>query len=216
MSKIKLTAKRAVTIAVKKHIADENWDELDTLMPQADKYNCAKSLRRVGWMGVGDYRLNGNRVAEAVEAYNRARIVFPTDRDILHRLFKSLDAVCEQFKQNFSRQDLRKLEEPIEMFVNIYELKGMGDTEPILQGRQILQKIRFLIYDAPWKKETPATHAVQHIYDALYTGMTTEEVRAEFARLMAPVFREIIDKENPDDAKPKKKKTKKTKKDDKK
>ena len=202
--------KKLITVAVKKHLLVDNWQEIDTLMVHADKYQLPAKLRLKGWLGVAEYRFKKDKLAEAIEAYNRARILDPANENILEKLFGTLDRIFERFKVEFSRQDLRKLEEPIEKIINYYKVNEKAKALPIEYGQLLLQKIRFQIYDAPWRLETPATYAVQQIYDALYTGMTIEEVRAEFARLMAPIFREIIDKEDSEEDKPKKKKTPKT------
>jgi len=42
---------------------------------------------------------------------------------------------------------------------------------------------------APSKRETPVTHHVVKIHSALYSNMTPEEVRAEFARINCSTLR---------------------------
>jgi hypothetical protein len=188
------SAKRTLTLAIKKHLDNENWPVLDELMAQADKYGCAKSLRKAGWISVGEYRLNSGRLIDAIVAYNQARIVDCFAEDTLIKLAFALNLIYKKHEDVFSRQDLRKFEQLIERFINFYEVNGMGRSKAIVQCRVLLKNIQFKIYDASWLIETPATHAINHIYDALYSDMTPQETWAELARIVAPSIRDIAEK----------------------
>jgi hypothetical protein len=81
---------------------------------------------------------------------------------------------------------------------------------PVADKYKIARSLRLkgwkhLVHSAPSREETPATHRVEYIYNALYGDMTIDEIRAKFARIMAPYFRQKLE----EDAKKKKRGSKK-------
>ena len=67
-------------------------------------------------------------------------------------------------------------------------------------------------YVAEEKIETPATFKVGQIHNAIYDDMTFEELQSEFARIIEPTVRDILEEKEKETKKKKDVKSKKGKK----
>jgi hypothetical protein len=131
----------------------------------------------------------------AIIAMNSARSLQPKDKPTLKRLVRQLGAFYEENESIFSREDLLLLQEPIVRIEAFHRLQQGRDEADLEVARNLIQRIRSKINNAPSKIESRVTHHVVRIESALYTSMTPEEVRAEFARIIAPTVREMLKKE---------------------
>jgi hypothetical protein len=197
--------KQVVTKVVKSDLETKNWQHLSAIMPVADKYRIARSLRLKGWKRLAGYYYENKKHIDAIVAFNKARQVALDDEHAIRGLFNSLIAVYDEQRENFSREDLVLLENQIDRIISFYTIHLPVEKEVIGDGEKLLTRIKVHLHSAPSKEETPATHRVEYIYNALYGDMTIEEIRAEFARIMAPYFREKLE----EDAKKKKRGSKK-------
>jgi hypothetical protein len=156
-------------------------------------------LRLKVWNLLATHHHDNNQHIEAVVAFNKARQVAYADERSIRGLFNSLSAVYDEARNNFSREDLVLLENQISRPISFYTIHLPVDKAIIREGENLLTKIQEHIQTATSKEKTPATHKIEYIYNALDGDMTIKEIQAEFARIMAPYFREILEE------KPKKK-----------
>ena len=99
----------------------------------------------------------------------------------------------------------------LQRLLEFYKLQKMWDSPPIEQGKQVYRRINYLRINAKSAVETPATARVDRIVKAFRENVTMEEVAADYARIMAPVFLELLAEDIDDERKEKKKKAKKKK-----
>ena len=189
---------------IKQHIKNQDWEALNEIMSLLQEHGPgAKRYLRLGWLHLGDHYFSDDRVIDAIVAYNFARAAAVNDKTILRKLFESLEQFYEAAKSDLSREDLLALGDSLERILNFYRVGDLWDSQPIQIGNDLLRKLQSMIEDAPSLEETRATFSVKKIYSAIYDNMTIQEVRAEFARLLEPTFRDLLEEE---EEKPKKKK----------
>ena len=187
--------KQLVTQAVKNDIKTNNLEHLAAIMPVADRYRVAKSLRLKGWKYLAEHYRENKKHIEALVAFNKARQVKLNDYESFEGLINSLSIIYDEHKEVFSREDLVLLDNQLSRIVSFYTIHLPVEKPIVDEGQRLLLRIQSHLQSAPSKEETPATHKVEYIYNALYGDMTIEEIRAEFARIMAPYFRERLEEE---------------------
>jgi hypothetical protein len=142
---------------------------------------------------------------EALLACNKARQAKLDDDEFFEGLINSFSIIYDEHKDVFSREAPVLLDNQLSRLVSFYTIHLPTDKPILDEGEILLSRIKYHLQSAPSKEETPATHKVEYIYNALYVDMTIEEIRAEFARIMAPYFRQKLEA----DAKKKKRGSKK-------
>ncbi|MDP1675334.1 MAG: hypothetical protein Q8L88_00600 [Bacteroidota bacterium] len=203
-----------ITLAVEAAIEKRNFKKLSEIVELADEYGAKKSLRFKGWMETGLYYQREGHHTDAIIALSSARVLQLTNHKILSALFLSFNEFVSEFRDKFSTEDLNSMLETIQNLLEFYKSKGMWTTPSIEQGKQIFRRISSIKFDATSAVETPASHKVERIVKALRQNVTMEEVTAEYARIMAPVFLDLIAKEIDEERDKKKKKEKKKTPDD--
>jgi hypothetical protein len=178
--------------AIRQNIAKKDWSKLSEVMIGAELARVGKPLKRRGWYQVGLFEAERGNHPSAIIAFNSARFAQPNDKPVLRQLFAQLEAFYEANEPVFSREDLLLFKEPIERIEGFYRLRNDKGDANLDRARKLIQRIQAKINDAPSKIETRVTHHVVRIHSALYTTMTPEEVRAEFARIIAPTVREML------------------------
>ena len=202
--------KQIVIENVKKGIETKNWHQLSGIMPVADKYNISKILRLKGWKLLASHYKDTRKYIDAIVAFNKARQIKLIDNEAIQGLFNSLTVIYDEYQNDFSREDLVLLDNQVGRLISFYTIHLPVERSIVDDGIKLLSRIQSHLHSAPSKIETPATHKIEYIFNALYSDMTTTEIQAEFARIMAPYFRERMEKEESgDEEKPKKKKKKK-------
>ena len=181
--------------AIRQNISKKDLPKLIDTMAEAEKAGVGKTLRRKGWFALGQFEAEKGNHPAAIIALNSARVLEAHPESALVLMFDEVEAFCHDFLGRFSRQDLFMLSKAIERIESFYSYH----SEITAAARDGVNEIRRWIEDqlkiAEEKEETPASHHVQRIYAALYPPMTAEEVRAEFARLVEPLFRERLEHE---------------------
>jgi hypothetical protein len=190
--RVDISTKALYTEAIRQNIAKKDWTKLADVMMEAEKVGVGKTLRRRGWYHLGLYEAERGNHPSAIIAFNSARFGQPGDKPVLKELFAQLEAFYVANESVFSREDLLLFEEPIEMIEGFCRLRSKKDDANLDRARKLIQRIQAKVNDAPSKRETPVTHHVVRIHSALYSNMTPEEVRAEFARIIAPTLREML------------------------
>ncbi len=201
--------RRLTTLALRKAILKNDSKEISEWVELADKYECSRPLRLRGWQLTADYRAGQGNQIETIIAFNSARQCSLDNRRSLTGLFDGLSAFFNANRSDFSKHDLELLLDPLQRITEFYKIRKLWDSPPVRFGRRIAQEIERQKELAPDKIEGPATHKAERIVSALSQNVTKEEVRADFARLIAPVFREIIAKEEAVEEEAKNKKSKK-------
>lgn len=198
------------TLAVKEQLRIKSFTKLPDLAELADEYGVNKALRLKAWKALGMHWMNEKHFIEATIALSYARVIQPANIKILSGLFESLNEFVSEFRDRFSTEDLELLSEEVQRLLEYYKTKRMWDVPPIVQGKQIFRRINYLKIDAKSAIETPASFKAACIAKALRQNVSMDEVAADFARIMAPVFLELLandidEKRNTKKKKPKKK-----------
>jgi hypothetical protein len=183
------------TEAIRQNIARKDWIRLSDVMMEAEAAGVGKTMRKKGWYHVGMYEAGKGNHPSAIIAFNSARFAQSKDKPVLKQLFSQIEAFYEANESVFSREDLLLLSEPIQVVEGFYRSQIGRDDANLDFARKLLSRIRAKMENAASKQETPVTHHVVRIHSALYTNLTSEEVRAEFARIIAPTLREMLKEE---------------------
>jgi hypothetical protein len=122
----------------------------------------------------------------------------------------------QSFHGELSRDAVILLKDLLERLINYYKIHNPIFSPSVFAGQHLIMALREHVGIAPVSGSEKVERKINEIYNALYSDMTIEEVRAEFARIMAPHFRERMGQmekdESGDDEKPKKKKKRGSKK----
>jgi hypothetical protein len=197
--------KELTTLAVKSALEKKNYKKLAGLVELADEYSVDGRLRTRAWSAVAQYWYELGHNAESVVAFNSARVLNPKNGKIIKSFFVALDAFLSEYREKFSSSDLDPLKEQINRLLEYYKVLKLWDSPSVEVGKKVLRKITYFIAQTAPAVETPATHKTEHIVKALRSNVSFEEVKADYARILAPIFRELMAKEI-DEEKPKKKK----------
>jgi len=155
----------------------------------------------------------GNKIYDsAIIYFNKGRIISPATEKFFDGFVNNYILFYENYKNVCSVQDLNKLYQPFERILNYHEVNHNDHEHMLRRGRDLLIKINYRIkYNAKKAIETPATHKIDRIYNALYSDMSVSEIQAEFARIIEDDIREIVDKKRKKKHKKKQKDTPKEK-----
>jgi len=199
--------KKLTTAMVNKFIKAKEYDKLVAVIPAAEKYNVAPSLIRSTCKKAGEYLITQQEYDKAIVIINKTRARDVKDKTIL-QLF--INAVSKFFNSNvaeFSKKDLAEFKQTILPIIEFHKLKYLAHRKIVESTEHMFRRIDYRIkYEAKDVKESKVTYRVQQIKNSLYGDMTIEEVRQEFARLIVPKLREMLEKE--EDSKEEKKDTK--------
>lgn len=193
--RLRISNKDLISEAIRQNVVKKDLDRLYVATAEAEKVGVGKSLRRKGLIALGQLEAERGNHPAAILALNSARVLDTRPESTLLHMFDELDAFCQDFAGRFSRQDLSMLSQALERLESYHSHhhKVLAGVHERLDG--IRHWIEDQLKEAVEKEETPASHHVQRIYAALYPPMTAEEVRAEFARLVEPFFRERLEHE---------------------
>jgi hypothetical protein len=191
-SKITASDKKAYKEEFKRALQRRDLFRLFPLLIGAAAYGLSDSLISKGWLVIGEERAKQKEYLGAILAFNTARIKRLYDKKVVEKLFQSFNAFYEQLRRKFSREDLVLFKETIERLVHFYKIKAK--TYPKLAdiaafGDDLLHRITKHVETAPLKDKTQATSKVKQISAALYSEMTPEELRTEFAKIVTPLIR---------------------------
>lgn len=187
-----ITEKQLFTKAIRQHIDSKDWDRLADAMISAGKVGVAPTLQKKAWIHIAEYRQHQGNHAASVIAFNSARSLAVDDKRILEKMLASLQNFYRAHDSDFSREDLLRLQEPLDRLINYYVVHRKSRIGNLQQATELKERIALRMVEAPSKEETPATYEVEEIRAALYPSMTIEEVRAEFARIVEPLIRERL------------------------
>ena len=111
------------------------------------------------------------------------------------------------------KQDLKILKDPLVLLIDYHQLNFPKHQAQVEVGKELIQKINYRMkYVAEEKTETLATFKVGQIHNAIHDDMTFEELRSEFARIIEPTVRDLVEEKEKETKKGKNKKSKEGKK----
>ena len=205
--------KKVFTFHLKNSIEKEEWKKLVSLLPVAEEVEISTTLLRKGWILAGEYLAGEKDWTNAIISYNKARVKNPSTIYVFDKLINAFGSFYEQFKDKFSKADLKILKDPLFLLIDYYQLNYPKHQAHIEVGKELIQKINYRMkYVAEEKIETPATFKVEQIHNAIYDDMTFEELQSEFARIIEPTIRDILEEKDKETKKKKDVKSKKGKK----
>ena len=205
--------KKVLNLRIKQNIENKEWQKLIAALPVAEEAKISTSLLRKAWIYGGEYLFEKKDWVNVITFYNKARSINPSTVLVFDKLIQAFNLFFEQFKDKFSKQDLKTLRDPLILMIDYHEI-NFPKHQPLIEiGKELIQKIDYKIkYVATDQVETVATFKVQQIYNAIYDDMTFEQLRSEFARIIEPTVRELLDKKEKETKKEKNKKSKMDKK----
>ena len=207
-----MNPKELLTKRIQKNIKGKNWAKLAEAMPITLEYPTSKSIQFRGWRLVGNYYAEQENFADAIKAYNKARVIKPSVVTVFDKMIAAADAFYAYSRDLFSKSDLQKLKEALLPVLNYHSVNFPKHRSIVETGKSLIKRINYRIkFEAADAVETKVTYPVHIIYDALYGDMTEDQVRNEFARLLSPILREKIS-EKEKSSKSEKKKNKSDKK----
>jgi hypothetical protein len=186
---------KLMTIVVEARLNNKDYKGLAEVVELIDKYKVKKPLRLKAWFQTGLYWQREGAQSDAIISLNSARVLSPLDTKILTPFFESFNHFLSDYRDVFSQEDLELLSDPVESLLEFYKAKGMWDSLALSMGKHVRRRINYIKRDAKSAVETKASYQVERIVKALRENVTIEQVREEYARIMAPVFWELIAKE---------------------
>ncbi len=199
-----MKSEEILTKRIQKNIKEKDWPRLAEALPVTEEYHVSKSLLYKGWVLLGWYYEQQEKLTEAIKAYNKARVIKPSVVMVFDKLLSSADSFFNKDRELFSKSDLQKFKAALLPIINYHSVNFPKQKSVVGTGERILNKIDYRMkFEAPDMAESPVTYQVQIIFDALYGDMTKAELTAEFARIIEDDIRKLYEK---------RKKTKKKKK----
>ena len=203
------TKKQLTTVAIRNALTKKNYQKVADLVEIADETGVKKNLRSRAWDAVAQYWFKQGHNAESVIAFNAARVLNPKNEKIIKGCFDSINLFLTEYRSKFSPTDVEPLREQMDRILEFYKVEKMWDSPVIEIGKQIKRRITYIIRTAESEIETPATHKTELIVKALRDNVSYEEVKADYARIIAPIFRELLAEEIEAEKEAAKKKSKK-------
>ena len=194
IDKLLSNKKRFTTEALKRAVAREDYSRLEGLAELADRQGCSRALRKKAWMLIALQMEHNHNPLDACKAWNRARIIDLTNKKFVEGVFRNLSLIYSEVKFDMSQSDLANFKYPVERLVQFYKVNGLWNDPGIQVGRHMLDEIVDLEPTAKVVIETRASHTVAKLAELLDQDVSIEEVRADVARILAPILREMIDK----------------------
>lgn len=190
-------------------ISKSDFKDMEIALPIAEEYKVSKSTIKKVAITIAEQHFIKKRFDQAIIFYNKARSIDPSKRKVFELFCKS---IIEFFKNNideFSKKDLEEFKQAIRPSIDFHKMKFPAHRKAVDEIRELVRRIDYRKRNvAKEKKESKVTYRVLQIKDALYSDMTIEEVRKEYARLISTVILNQIKKnaeiEKNDEIKPKK------------
>ena len=213
MSDLLQIKKKAFTFNLKQNIEKEEWLKLINVLPGAEEVEVSTTLLRKGWILAGEYLAGEKDWMNAIISYNKARVRNPSTIYVFDELINAFGSFYEQVKNRFSKADLKILKDPLVLLIDYHQLNFPKHQAQVEIGKELIQKINYRMkYIAEENIETSATFKVGQIHNAIYDDMTFEELQSEFARIIEPTVRDLVEEKEKETKKEKNKKSKKGKK----
>ena len=217
-----IITKKIFTDRIRSHIADNKWEDLIKLFQGAEEAKVSSTLLKSASKKIGEYLVSNSRYYEAIIFFNKSRLRDPKSKPALQSFINAVDLFFKENVEEFSKNDLAEFKQTILPIIDFHKLKFPAHRKIVDSTDHMFRRIDYRIkYVAKEVEESKVTFRVQQIKNSLYDDdMTIEERNQEFARLLVPKLREILDKEedsgeeeNDSKKKPKGKKKKGKKKD---
>ncbi len=204
-----IITKKIFTDRVRSHIADNKWEDLIKLFAGAEEAKVANTLLKSTSKKIGDYLVSNSRYYEAIIFFNKSRSRDPKSKPTFELFVNTILKFFNENVEEFSKNDLAEFKQSILPIIDFHKLKFPAHRKIVDSTDHMFRRIDYRIkYVAEEVEESKVTFRVQQIKNSLYDDdMTIEERNQEFARLLVPKLRELLDKE--DDSEEDKKDSKK-------
>jgi hypothetical protein len=208
---VKMDLKKLNSYALKEHLKTKNWEKIEEMLPAAEVAGVSAGQLKKTWFALGQHQKEDDKLVSALVSFSSARKHDLDNSSILTEILDCLSGFIDRFEDKFSREDLLHLEYGLDRLYSFQKTRPNKEDENLRRAKELLTRIRYKKEDAPSKRETPATPYVFRVYAALHPDMTFEEVKVEFARVVAPLIRKKLSANEKQSSKPKEKKSEKKK-----
>lgn len=203
--KSKLEWKKKYSFALTQHLKNSNWEKIEELLPAAESYGVSAQLLQNAWTELGQHQKKDDKLVSALVSFAAARKHALDNNHLFSELLDCLTGFIDLFEPKFSREDLVLLEYGLDRVYSFQKLQPNSNEPIFFRAKELQIRIKDLLIFAPSKAETVASPNVQRIYAALYSDMTQDEVRTEFARLFMEMSGDEYEKRLKEKKKAKKK-----------
>ena len=193
-----------------KHTEHKNWEKLEKLLSMANNMGVPSTQLQKSWTALARYQKQQHQLASALVSFASARFYNVDNAILLYEILDCLNKYINETGTQLSREDLAHLEHGLYRLYTFQKTRPKTPDVDLQLAKELLTRIRHAKSDAPSKLKTPATTNVFRIFSALYPNMSQEEVKVEFARIVAPLVRKKLSEGNTDKP-PGKKRSKKGK-----
>ncbi len=181
--KSKLEWKKKYSFALTQHLKNNNWEKIEELLPAAESFGVSARQLQKAWTELGQQQKKDDKLVSALVSFAAARKHALDSNQLFSEILDCLTGFIDLFEKKFSREDLVLLEYGINRVYSFQKLQPSSNDQILSRAKELQIRIKDLLIFAPSKPETVASPNVQRIYAALYSDMTQDEVRTEFARL---------------------------------
>lgn len=215
-----ITAKSILLKRLENAISKSDFKDMEIALPIAEEYKVSKIIIKKVAVKIADHHLTKKRFDQAIIFYNKARSIDPTIKKIFELFCRSVTEFYEHNIDEFSKKDLEEFKQAIIPAIDFHKYKFPAHRKVVVEIEELVKRIDYRKkYAAKEMEESRVSYRILQIKNALYSDMTIEEVRKEFAKLISIPIRKIltekekkIDSQSKDKAKEKPEKSKKKKK----
>lgn len=205
--------KKILTLRIKQNIEGEEWQKLVDALPVAEEAAISKPLLLKAYILGAEYLEQKEDWVRVIKYFNKARSINPGNLNVLDKLISAFESFYSLYKAEFSKQDLKLLSEPLKLILDFHNINFPKHKKIVRSGNELIQKIEYqLKYNAVDKIESQATFRTQQIHNAISDDMTFEQIQSEFARIIEPTVRDLLEEKEKEKKQKKKTNSKKNKK----
>lgn len=147
------------------------------------------------WTEIGKHWKDKGNNLESSVAFSAARALNPDNDEILEELFQAINLFLSEFRNDLTVSELESLEYQVANLVDFYKGTEIWNSPAIKIGKHILKRTAYLRSIIKPVTKVPTASKTTRLLIALRENATFEDVKAEYARIMAPIFRELIAEE---------------------
>lgn len=205
--------KKLTSEMIKQFIKANQFDKLLALISKAEQYQVANSIFNSAYKKTGGYLIDKKRFDEAIIVLNKVRLRDYKSKSVFKSFVNAVDLFFKQNVEEFSKHDLEEYKQALLPIINFHKVNFPEHRQIIDSTDHLFRRIDYRIkYVANDVEETKVTYRVNEIKDSLYSTMSPQEIKDEFARIIEDDLRDLIKQK--ESLKKKKKNAKKRKKND--
>lgn len=188
-----ISPKSMITKRLQNAISRADYKDMQIVLPVAEEYKISpRTIKKVS-QKIAEFYFKEKHYDQSAIYSNKARSIDPSIKKNFELFCNS---IIEFFKTNideFSKKDLDEFKKSIIPVIDFHKIKFPSHHKSIDEMEDLFKRIDYRKkYTAKEKEETKVSYRILQIKNALYSDMTSEQVRQEFAKLIAIPIRKIL------------------------